>query len=302
MDKLKLMDTYVRVVRGGSFAAAADQLGVSRGVVTKHIAKLEQALGVRLLNRTTRRLSPTEIGVDYLEFCGRTLREIDDTESVMARLQDEPRGTIKVAAPKAFASLYLGDLVGEFSTRHPNIEIMAFVGDSPMDQINLVENGYDLVIRLSRPLDSSIVSRRLCTIDWIACASPDYLKRAGKPRTPQDLTALQCLTHTRLTADNIWRFSGREESAIKVSGPVKSNSVLVLRGSTLAGAGIALLPTYCVADDLAAGRLVRVLPDCTGPAEEVFVLFPYSHQEPKKVRLFVDYLAEKLHTPPWAVN
>lgn len=300
MDKLKLMDTYVRVVKGGSFASAADQLGVSRGVVTKHIAKLEQNLGVRLLNRTTRQLRVTEIGQAYLEFCGRALREIEEAESTLARLQDEPRGTVKVVSSKAFASINLGDLVGEFSIRHPSIEISALVVDSAMDQVKLIENGIDLVIRLTRPLESSNVIRRVCQMHWIACASPHYLRRTGIPRTPQDLRRANCLVHTRLNPDGIWRFhQGDEETTVKVSGSIKSNGVLVLRGSALAGAGIAMLPNYCVVEDIVAGRLVRVLPDFESPIDEIFLLFPYRRSIPKRVRLFIDFLVEKLRVPSW---
>jgi len=300
MDKLKLMDTYVRVVKGGSFASAADELGVSRGVVTKHIAKLEQTLGVRLLNRTTRQLRMTEIGQTYLEFCGRALREIDEAESALTRLQDEPRGTVKVVTSKAFASINLGDLVGEFSIRHPSIEISALVVDSAMDQIKLIESGIDVVIRLTRPLESSNVMRRVCQMHWIACASPHYLRRAGTPRTPQDLRHANCLVHTRLNPDGVWRFQqGDTETTVKVSGSVKSNGILVLRGCALAGAGIAMLPNYCIVEDVVAGRLVRVLPDFESPSDEIFLLFPYRRSIPKRVRLFIDFLVEKLRVPSW---
>jgi DNA-binding transcriptional LysR family regulator len=300
MDKLKLMDTYMRVAKGGSFAAAADQLGVSRGVVTKHIAKLEQTLGVRLLNRTTRQLQVTEIGQAYLEFCGRALREINEAESALSHLQNEPRGTVKVVTSKAFASINLGDLVGEFSIRHPNIEISAFVTDSAMDQIKLIENGIDLVIRLTRPLESSNVMRRVCQMHWILCASPHYLRRAGIPRSPQDLRHANCLVHTRLNSDGLWRFFKEcEETSVVVSGSIKSNTVLLLRGCALAGAGIAMLPNYCIVEDLVAGRLVRVLPDFEGPSDEIFLLFPYRRNIPKRVRLFIDFVAEKLRAPSW---
>ncbi len=300
MDKLKLMDTYVRVVKGGSFASAADGLGVSRGVVTKHIAKLEQTLGVRLLNRTTRQLRMTEIGQAYLEFCGRALREIDEAESALSRLQDEPRGTVKVVTSKAFASINLGDLVGEFSIRHPSIEISALVVDSPMDQVKLIEDGIDVVIRLTRPLESSNVMRRVCLMHWIACASPHYLRRAGTPSTPQDLQHANCLVHTRLNPDGVWRFQqGGKEAPVKVSGSVKSNGILVLRGCALAGAGIAMLPNYCIVEDIVAGRLVRVLPDFESPSDEIFLLFAHQRSIPKRVRLFIDFLVEKLRVPSW---
>lgn len=302
MDKLRLMESYSCVVRCGSFGAAAQQLGVSAAVVTKHVAKLENMLGMRLINRTTRHLKITDVGLAYAEFCDRTLHEIENTEKFLSRRDDEPCGKLKVVSTKAFASTTLGNIIGQFSQHHPNIEISAVISDTRMDDINLVEAAIDLVVRLSRPPESSYIMKRLCSMRWVACASPKYLARAGAPRVPQDLAEANCLVHTRLTPDRIWHFSHishNEEATVKVGGTIRSNGILLLRGCALADAGIALLPNYCVTEDIAAGRLVEVLPDYVGPCDEIFAVFPHRHGLPKRVRLFIEFLVEKLHDPWW---
>ena len=309
MDRFRLMETYVAVVRCGSFAAAANHLGVSRASVTKHVAELENRLGVRLLNRTTRRVKKTEIGSEYFEYCAKTLRELEDTETALSNLQDTPRGSLKIAAPKAFASLHIGELVAEFTLKHPGILISAMVSDSPMDQVNLVENGYDLVIRLAQPEISSSVSRKVCSISWIACAAPKYLEGITPISHPLDLTTAGCLLHTRLAGDGFWRFRessshqrASPEVAVRVTPVMRSNSVQVLRSAALAGLGVALLPTYCITKELRSKTLVQLFPHFTGPEEGLFILFPYNEFVPKKVRLFVDFLVGKFRGRPWEVR
>lgn len=306
MDRFRLIETFVSVARSGSFAAAANQLGLSRSSVTKHVAELEHFLGVQLLNRTTRKLKKTEIGEEYFEFCTRTLRDLEETEAALKNLQNSPRGGLKIAAPKAFASIHLGSMVADFSHRYPGILVSAMVSDLPMDQVNLVENGYDLVIRLAQPESSTSISRKVCSVRWIACASRGFIEQHGQINEPDQLASAGCLLHTRLAGDGVWHFtqvkSGRRHGSavsVRVTPVMRSNSVQVLRRAAISGLGVALLPTYCIADDLCSGSLTPLFPDFHGPEEGMFILLPNNDFMPKKVRLFVDFLVNRFRVPPW---
>lgn len=301
MDRLKAMETFVRVVKEGSFAAAAGAMGVSRAIVTKHVMQLEKELGARLINRTTRRFSVTEIGQDYVAFCQRMLEQMSEQDALIGRLQAEPRGELKVLTPKSFGSLYLGNIVSDFMALYPDIHVTLILSDTSMRYLDLIENGFDLAIRLTSHVDSSLMARRIGALSWVPCASPDYLARHTPPRAPADLAAHTCLLHTKHT-DGVWRFRAlraKDEETVKVSGQIATNSVMVLRQVALNGKGVALLPTYCVGPDLSSGALKRVLPDHTGPDEAIYVMFPHRQLIPTKIRLFIDFLAERISASPW---
>jgi DNA-binding transcriptional LysR family regulator len=303
MDNLKAMQAFAAVVRGRSYAAAADSLGVSRAVVTKYVMQLESHLGARLLNRTTRRVSPTEVGEEYYAFCTRVLGEIRDAEAAIGLRQREAEGMLKIMAPKSFGSLYLGRVVSDFSRLHPNIGVSLLLTDLSLRSVDLVEQGFDLGIRLTAQADSSLVSRRLCAIRWVLCAAPAYLKARGAPTEPGELKDHACLQHYRsLSAPtaSTWTFlrDGRA-CPVRVTGGIIINSVMALRQATLEGAGLALLPTYCVGADLRSGALVRVMGDCEVAEEQVSVIFPHRNLLPMKSRLMIDFLAETFRTPPW---
>jgi DNA-binding transcriptional LysR family regulator len=302
MDRLKAMETYVRVVKEGSFAAAAGKLGLSRAIVTKHVMQLEKELGARLINRTTRRFSVTEIGQDYVAFCQRILEQMSEQDALIGRLQAEPRGELKVLTPKSFGSLYLGNIVSDFMALYPDIHVTLILSDTSMRSLDLIENGFDLAIRLTAHADSSLMAKRIGALSWVPCAAPDYLARHAAPRAPADLADHVCLLHTK-HADGLWRIAeakkGGREIPVKVAGPIATNSVMVLRQVALNGKGITLLPTYCIGPDIAAGRLRRLLPDHRGPAEAIYALFPHRHFLPAKLRLFIDFIAERISAAPW---
>lgn len=299
MDRLKAMETFVRVVREGSFAAASDQLGLSRAIVTKHVMQLEKQLGARLINRTTRRFSVTEIGQTYFDFCVKLLNEMAEQDALVNRLQEEPRGALKVLAPKSFGSLYLGNIVSEFMARYPEIHVSLMLSDVSMRGLDLVEHGFDLAIRVQAPSDSSLVTRRIGALQWVLCASPAYLAAHGAPRTLDELTGHNCLLHSK-HGDGVWHFQGAEgEQTVKVSGGMVTNSVMVLHQVTRNHMGIALLPTYCVGPDLATGALVQVLPSYAGPYESIYVLFPHRNLVAAKIRLFMDFVAARISASPW---
>ncbi len=200
MNNIKAMEIYTHVVAERSYAAAADRLGISRANVTKYVMQLEQHLGARLLYRTTRRVSLTEVGEDYYGFCCRILGEIQDKEAAISGLQAEAKGAIKVMAPKSFGGLYMGKVVSDFHARHRDIRVSLFMADVSLSVIDLVENGFDLAIRLTAQADSSLISRRIATTRWVLCAAPAYIAAHGRPRALKDLKAHPCLLHSRSPA------------------------------------------------------------------------------------------------------
>ncbi len=303
MDTLKAMEAFSQVAANGSFSGAAENLGLSRAVVTKYIAQLEGHLGVRLLNRTTRRVGLTEVGQDYFDFCGRMLAELRDKEAMIAAGQSAAEGTVKVMAPKSFGGLYLGSAVAAFQRRHPGIGISMFLTDVSLRSVDLVAHGFDLAIRLTDLSDSGLMARRIGIVHWRLCAAPAYIKEAGEPRSPDDLANHRCLLHNRnpsLPTSTVWKFQhGGSTLETKVSGLIAMNSVMALRQTALAGAGLALLPDYCIGDDLNTGALVTVMGDYATKEEHISVLFPHRELLPMKSRLFIDFLAEAFQTPPW---
>lgn len=293
MDRLRAMETFTRVVRAGSFSGAAQQLGMSRTIVSKHVSQLENVLGVRLLNRTTRRVSLTESGTAYYEFCGRIIADVEEAELSVTKMHKEPRGALKILAPKSFGQVHVAPAVCAFSKRFPDIRISVVLSDSFVD---LMDNGFDLAIKVGPLEDSSLVVRRLGTSRMVACASPAYLAARGTPATPQDLARHNCLSHINQMRDQVWHFTGPQGAiAVKVGGGPCANSVLFLRHAVLDDVGIAMLPEINVRDDLRSGRLVQIFGEY-GTAEFPFhVVYPHNRHLAAKVRSFVDCLVDYFH-------
>jgi DNA-binding transcriptional LysR family regulator len=293
MDRFRTMQTFVRVARASSFTTAASQLGLSRALVSRHISDLEARLGVRLLNRSTRTLSLTEEGLAYVEFCERVLEEIETNERSVARAGTAPIGTLNITAPKSFGSLHLADAIIAFAKSEPRIRVCLTLDDFTFRPHDFVESGQDVAIRTAEIRNSSVIVKRIGIFKSVVCASPDYLGTHGHPQEPGELARHVCLPHLYLSSDDRhWRLKGpRGIVSVKADGPFLSNSALVLRRATLAGLGIAMLPLYCVAQDLDAGTLVPVLPQYRPPERPVFVVHPQATLVPKKVRLFVDFMA-----------
>ena len=293
MDRFKTMDSFVRVATAGSFSAAAKQLGMSRALVSLHVTDLERRLGVRLLNRTTRWLTLTEAGASYLEFCQRMLAEMNQQESSIAQIQKEPRGSLKVTAPKSFGTLYLSDAVVSFSAQYPNIQVSLILEDYSFRAYDFVDNGLDVAVRLGDLPDSSLIARKIATLQWVVCASPQYLEQHGEPKTPADIGKHTCLAHVNLDPnDRAWRLHDSDNLiSVKISGTFSSNSALVLRKAALAGLGIGYLPLYCIDDDLKTGALHKLLPNYSPPQRPIYVVYPPTARVPERVRTFVDFLA-----------
>lgn len=294
MDRIRTFETFVRVVKAGSFAAAAGQMGVSRAMVSKHMQDLEAHLQARLFHRTTRRQSLTDAGANYYEFCVHILAEIEEKRTDIAMLQREPRGALKLMAPKSFGNMRLAPLVAEFVALYPDMHVTMLLSDDSLNTFDLVDHGIDLAIRLSPAAQSSAIARKIGGLQWILCASPGYLTRHKPPRKPADLRQHNCLIHLKSAPDRVWRFTGPAgQTAVTVSGSFSANSSMAVRAGALRGLGIALLPDYCVEEALAAGTLRQVLPKYRFAERPFFVIYPHKRNLPHKVRLMVEFLADK---------
>lgn len=293
MDRFRTMESFVRVVRAGSFTIAASQLGLSRALVSRHVSELEGRLGARLLNRSTRSLSLTEEGAAYLEFCERVFRDIESNESAILHTRQEPVGTLKLLAPKSFGAMHLSDAVIAFAKVQPKLRISLMLENTPYrSHYDFSERSLDLVLCFSNMRSASVVEQKIVSLEWMLCASPDYLARAGRPQSPSDLGDHACLVHVDVMPnDSVWRFEGpKGPVAVKVRGAFFSNTALTLRKAAAGGLGVTLVPRYAVADDLAAGTLVAVLPRYRVASRTLLAVYPAASTIPRKVQGFVDFL------------
>jgi DNA-binding transcriptional LysR family regulator len=294
MDRFRVMESFVRVVRAGSFTVAASQLGLSRALLSRHILELETRLGVRLLNRTTRSLNLTEEGRTYLEFCERLFRDIETSERAIVGAKSQPVGMLRLAAPKSFGTAHLADAIIAFAKLYPRLRVsLSHENVSLRGSHYFIERGLDLVLCIAPQPNSATTGREIGMLDWSTCASPDYLARAGRPAAPSDLARHACLVHLNASSnDYVWHFEGGKGAvSVKVPGVFHSNSALTLRKAALAGLGIAQVPHYAVADDLERGSLVPVLPRYRVPARPLLAIYPQTASTPRKVEAFVDFLA-----------
>jgi DNA-binding transcriptional LysR family regulator len=297
MDPLDGIAAFVSVIDAGSFSAAARRLKLSKSAVSAHLQRLEQRLGVRLLNRTTRRLAVTEAGAAYYRHCARILAEAEAAEQAASALQREPRGTLRISAPDSFGWMHVAPAIPDFLARYPELALDIALSPRP---VNLVDEGIDLAIRIGVIEDPSLVVRRLAPSRFVLCAAPAYLDRAGAPREPRDLASHHCLCVSLVSWGNAWRFVGAKgEERVAVSGVLRSNNAEMLRGAALDGLGIALLPSWAVGDELASGRLKRVLPDWEPPASSIYAVYPGNRLLTAKVRAFVDHLARRFGPVPY---
>jgi len=290
------MKTFVAVATHESFAGAARALGLSTSAVSKHVRNLEERLGVQLLNRTTRQVVPTEAGRLFQERAKTLLEDVDALEAQIRGVQSQPRGTLRVTTPQDFGRLYLCDVLAEFATQHPELRIEFDMTDRIVD---LVEGGYDVALRITRPSDSTLRIKRLSPVEMRLCASPEYLERYGEPARPSDLRTHNCIEYAHLVASG-WRFDvdGRVETVV-ATGRLHCTSGWAMRVLALAGQGIALLPFFMVREDLASGRLRSMLEDSLENENELAALLPPGRRIPAKTRVFLDFVAEKLSGQSW---
>ena len=296
MDTLLSMKVFVRVVSEGSFARAAERMRLSRAVVTKHVMSLEERLRTRLLNRTTRKLSLTETGRTYYEHCTRILGELERAEEEITQLNTAPRGTIRISSGVSFGALHLAPAISEYLMREPEVKMDVMLDDRVVD---LVQEGFDVAIRIGELPSSNLVARRLAPSRMVICASPGYLKKFGTPRVPEDLVKHNCLRYAYQATRNEWRFHGPErEHAVRVDGNLFANNGDTLREAALHGLGVCLAPTFIVGPDLKSGRLKEILQDYPYPEQGVFAVYP-NRQLPAKVRNFVDFLVTRFAKGPY---
>ena len=301
MDRFDNMRVFAKVVESSSFAGAAARLAISASMVTLHVKELEERLGVRLLNRTTRKVSLTETGRAYYERCTRLLAGLEETEQAVSDMHAAPRGELRVNATPTFGILQLAPAIADFTTRFPAISVELMLSERMVD---LIEEGFDLAVRVGELPDSSLIARQLAPCRMVVCGAPSYFEKHGKPRTPADLTAHNCLTvtGTGLSYYRAWQLTAADGTAVNVlpTGNLRTNSGAVLIVAAFAGHGLVYLPTYFVGDALQTGRLVTVLDDYIAPPLALRALYPHNRYLSAKVRVFVDFLATPFgQDPPW---
>ncbi len=293
VDRFTALRVFRSVVEVGSFAEAARQLGLSPAAISKNIAELEAHLGARLLNRTTRRLSSTEAGLQYYESVVRVLDELDEADTALGPLQQRPSGFLRVAAPATLTHIRLSAAMPRFLERYPDLTV-DFHADSR--RINLIEDGFDLVIRATDSLiDSSLVARRLMMMQQVVCGSSAYFDRAGRPQHPRELEQHSCLSFSLSGHADEWEFSrGSERERVTVTGRYRATSSLAVRDAARAGCGLCLMPLIYIKKDIEEGALETVLGDWTSMQYSVYAVYPTRRYLPAKVRVFLDFVVEEL--------
>ena len=292
MDKLRAMDTFVRIVEGGSLTAASDALHTSLPSVVRQLAALEAALDVRLLNRTTRRLALTDEGREYYEHAKRLLADVEDAEAALSARRAAPRGRLRVAASVLFGRLHVAPALNAFCARHPGVHAELILLDRPVD---LIEEGLDVAVRIAAMPDSSLVAVPVGSTRRVVCASPAYLKRHGRPASPEALAGHRCVGFRGLAPDHEWQFAdGPRIRRVKVEPAIASNQVDVALAACTDGLGLGQFLCYQVSAAIAAGSLVRVLAAHEPPAVPVQVIYPGTRRMSANVRAWVDWLAPRL--------
>jgi DNA-binding transcriptional LysR family regulator len=291
MDRLASIAAFVRVAESGGFSAAARHLNVSTTTVSDQVRALENTLGVRLLNRTTRRVSLTEIGRDYYERCSQILHELAEADEAAGALQVTPRGRLRVYCHQGL-SRFIALVVPRFLADYPNVSLDLRTGDTMID---LVQEGFDLAIMPMSPPDSTVIKRTLAKWHYVLCCAPAYLKRHGEPHGPADLAGHNCLLYAYSVFGPEFPFidAAGNSVAARVSGNLLTTSIAVMRATALAGLGVWFCPPYIVSDLLASGELVPLLTEYGRPEMEIVALYPHRRQLSAKVRLFLDRLIDR---------
>ena len=290
MDELKRVGVFTKVVEAGSFSEAARRLGVAKSAVSKQISLLEEEVGVRLLNRTTRKLSLTEAGEQYYIHALKALEAAQNAVDCVAQLQGEPQGKLRIHAPMSFGHLHVSPLIPEFLARYPKISVDLILDDK---SANLVAEGIDVAIQSGSLPDSSLLARKLAPGNSVVCASPAYIQKYGQPHHPTDLKQHNCLLFSYSNNASQWSFTnGKENYQVEVSGNYQVNNSEALKQALLKGCGVARLPTFIAGEDIKAGKLVNLFPSYKMPHKDIHALYVARQYLPEKVRVFLDFTIE----------
>jgi len=289
MDKFDSMRAFTEVVDAGGFAAASRTMGLSRSQVNKLVINLEDNLGIQLLQRTTRKVTPTDTGLAFYDRCRAILAEVTEAEEAITQYQTQPKGTLRINAPMSFGTKYLATVLPDFLGEYPNLRVELVLNDRFIDPI---EEGFDVTIRISaRPTASNLIVDQLCPAPRVLCAAPNYLKQQGIPQHPEQLKKHSCLHYGYMAPLHQWQLKGPNQThTIRIQGAICSNNGEVLRQAALKGLGIALLPNFLVNEDLEAERLQVVLSEFDSPTIAIHILYPVSKHLSAKVRLFTEFL------------
>ena len=300
MSRVVDLEIFVEVVDQGSFTHAADRLGVSKSFVSKQISALEDHLGVRLLNRTTRKIATTDAGLAFYERARRILDDIDEAERAVMQLNTAPRGTLKISAPMTFGLQYLTPIATQFMCENDELTIDVDFSDR---QVDVIDEGFDLAIRIGNLADSSFIAKKIADIRLVVCASPEYLERFGRPQKPADLASHKCMHYAYQASPNTWRFESEEGEVVHVAveGRFRANNGVALQEAARRGLGICILPDFIANEDLKRGTLVEVLSEWMPENRAIWALYPHNRHLSAKVRLFIDYLADQLNPTPWII-
>jgi len=298
MDKFQEMASFVAVVEAGSFVGAADATGLSKAAVSRHVAELEQRLGARLLHRTTRRLSLTDDGQLFFARAKEMLAAIDEAESEISSRSGEPSGLLRINAPLTFGVMHLAPLWGRFAQLYPKVSLDIELSDRVVD---LVEEGYDLAVRITNLPSSQLVSRQLASTRMVACASPSYLALHGTPQRPRDLAQHEVISYSYWAARNEWTFTAPDDNpvVVRTRARIHANNGDTCRAAALDHQGIILQPDFLVADDLRRGDLVELLPTYRAMTLGIHAVYPSRKHLPIKTRRLVDFLVEAFAVPVW---
>ncbi len=303
MDTVAGIRLYIRVVETGSFSKASAGLGITQPTATKHVAALEKRLGARLLHRSTRGVTPTEVGAAYYDKCRAIAQQLEEADNLALLMQARLGGALRISTSVAFGRRVLTPLVLEFMRQHPALQVELSFEDR---YVNLVEQGIDVALRMGRLADSQLGARYLGINPWVLVAAPSYLAAQGTPKKPADLGQHRALVYSTVQGDERWHFTGaqgRSEAvavSVAVSGPLRSNNLSALLSAARAGLGLAVLPRYVAHGSLTAGALQPLLERWQLPAQEVHAVFPSPKMLPSKVRSFCDFLAPRFVGEWWA--
>lgn len=297
MDLLHSMKTFTAVVEAGSFVGAMEATGLSKPAVSRHVAELEEHLGTRLLQRTTRRLSMTSEGHAYYLRCKDILGAVQEAEAEVGSSALEAQGLLRIGAPQTFGALHLAALWGLFAAENPQVTLDIVLSDRAVD---LVEEGYDLVVRIARLSDSSLVTRPLASTRVVLCASPEYLANRGVPAHPHELASHDVISYSYWASGDSWTFQGPTgEVSVRTKSRIHANNGDTCRAAALAHQGVILQPDFLIHEDLRCGALVELMPEFRAGQLGIFAVYPTRKQLPLKVRKLVDFLVEQLRDPPW---